>query len=313
MPRSLFSGMERARRGLWGRLADFVRGRRPVDDRLWEALEESLIEADMGPELVLATLDELREELPRGAAADQLFAALGDKLVAMLGPAAPLAPPGGDGDPLVIAVVGVNGAGKTTTIGKLARRYTGSGIGVMLAASDTFRAAAVEQLEAWGQRAGARLVSHQPGADPAAVAFDAIAAAKARGYGVVIIDTAGRLHTKSNLMAELNKVIRVADRALSGAPHETLLVVDGVTGGNAFAQAEQFGEACRLTGVVLTKMDSTARGGTVFRITKELGLPVKLVGTGEEPDDLVDFVPEEFVAALLKPVAGGGDKVEHDL
>jgi len=301
--RSLFSGLERARRGFWGRLGDFVSGRRPVDDELWETLEQTMIESDMGPELALSILEQLRRDLPRRADQAQLFAVLGGMLEQALGAAEPLLPPGEPGRPLVIAVVGVNGTGKTTSIGKLARRYTTAGHKVVLGAADTFRAAAIEQLEIWSQRTGADFVAHQAGSDPAAVVFDAISAGTARGASVVILDTAGRLHTKKNLMEELRKVVRVAGKAIAGAPHEALLVIDATTGSNAFEQAKQFKEACPLTGVVLTKVDGTARGGTVFRIRQELELPTKLVGTGEGPDDLVDFEPEIFVQALLRPAA----------
>lgn len=305
-PGSLFSGLERARRGFWGRLADVLSGRRPVDDQLWDTLEQTMLESDMGVELALSMLAGLRQDLPRRADQAQLFAMLADRMIAILGPAEPLVPPGQPGSPSVLAIVGVNGTGKTTTIGKLAHRYTAQGYRVLLGAADTFRAAAIEQLELWSQRSGAGLVAHQAGSDPAAVAFDAINAAVARGAHVVILDTAGRLHTKRNLMDELRKVVRVAGRAAPGAPHETLLVIDATTGGNAFEQAKQFREASPLSGVILTKIDGTARGGTVFRIRRELGLPTKLVGTGEGPDDLVDFDPRQFVQALLAAGGGGG-------
>jgi fused signal recognition particle receptor len=233
---------------------------------------------------------------------------LTERLVELLGPAEQLAPMGRPGEPLVIAVVGVNGTGKTTTIGKLAHRYADRGARVIMGAGDTFRAAAIEQLEVWAKRTGAAFVAHQAGADPAAVAFDTIEAAKARGHEVVILDTAGRMHTKKNLMEELRKTIRVAGRALAGAPHETLLVIDATMGSNTFAQARTFGEAAPLSGVILTKIDSAARGGTVFRIRRELGVPVKLLGTGEGLDDLIDFEPRAFVNALLQPaMAGEGD------
>lgn len=306
MPKSLFAGMERARRGFWGRLGDLAAGRRPVDDQLWDQLEESLVESDMGTGLALEVLGELRRDLPRRAGPDQLWALLAAKLVALLGPAVPVVGAGEPGAPAVIAVIGVNGTGKTTTIGKLAHRYVTRGAGVVLAAGDTFRAAAAEQLAIWSERAGAQLVAHKAGADPAAVAFDAIQAAIARGAGVVILDTAGRLHTRHNLMEELRKVLRVTGRAMQGAPHEVLLVIDAITGGNAVEQARTFKEACAVTGVVLTKLDGTARGGTVFRIRRELDIPIKLVGTGERLEDLADFDPAEFVRALLLPVASDG-------
>ena len=196
-------------------------------------------------------------------------------------------------------MIGVNGTGKTTTIGKLARRLQSQGKQVMLAAGDTFRAAASEQLSIWGERAGIPVIKHQEGADPSAVVFDAITAAKARAVDVLIVDTAGRLHTKSNLMEELKKVKRIVSRELSGAPHETLLVLDGNTGQNALVQARMFHEAIGVTGIVLTKLDGTSKGGIVFAINKELGIPVKFVGIGEAIEDLREFEPKEFVDALL--------------
>jgi len=203
------------------------------------------------------------------------------------------------GAPSVILVVGVNGTGKTTTIGKLAHRLQGEGKKVMLAAADTFRAAAAEQLMVWGERNGIPVVKHKEGADPGAVAFDALAAAKARGMDVLIVDTAGRLHTKSNLMEELKKVQRILVREQPGVPHETLFVLDATTGQNAFAQAKTFHREIGLTGIVLTKLDGTPKGGIVFAINKELGLPVKFIGIGEGIEDLKDFDPREFVDALL--------------
>jgi len=267
-----------------------------------------MIESDIGVELTLDLLEDLRRELDRQADQAHLFELLGRRLVELLEPAEPVVAAGPAGEPAVIAVVGVNGTGKTTSIAKLAHRFGSQGHRVIVGAADTFRAAAIEQLEIWARRAGADFVAHQPGSDPAAVAFDAISAGRARGANVVILDTAGRLHTKKNLMEELRKVIRVSGRAQEGAPHETLLVLDATTGANAFEQARQFGEACRLTGAILTKLDGTARGGTVFRIRRELSVPVKLLGTGEGLDDLLDLDPAAFVDALLRPVAqaGGG-------
>jgi fused signal recognition particle receptor len=201
--------------------------------------------------------------------------------------------------PFVILAVGVNGVGKTTTIGKLASRFRDQGHSVLLAAGDTFRAAAIEQLEIWGKRANAQVVKHQSGSDPSAVVFDAIGAARARGVDIVIIDTAGRLHTKSPLMEELKKVRRVCDKALPGAPHEVLLVVDATNGQNALRQAQIFNEAIGVTAIALTKLDGTAKGGIVFAIKKELNIPVKLIGVGEGVDDLQDFDPQDFVNALF--------------
>jgi fused signal recognition particle receptor len=199
----------------------------------------------------------------------------------------------------VVLVVGVNGTGKTTTIGKLAHRLQAGGKKVMLAAGDTFRAAASEQLSIWGERVGIPVIKHQEGADPGAVAFDAVSALKARSFDVLLVDTAGRLHTKSNLMEELKKVKRIISRELPGAPHETLLVLDGNTGQNALVQAKMFNEAVGVTGIVLTKLDGTSRGGIVFAIAKELEIPVKFIGIGEAVEDLRSFDPKEFVDALL--------------
>jgi fused signal recognition particle receptor len=201
--------------------------------------------------------------------------------------------------PFVILTVGVNGTGKTTTIGKLASRFVSEGMSVILAASDTFRAAAIEQLEIWAERSGAQIIKHQSGSDPAAVAFDAVEAAKHRGTDVVIVDTAGRLHTKSPLMEELKKVKRVINKAMPDAPQEVLLVLDATTGQNALRQAEMFNNAVGVTGIALTKLDGTAKGGIVFAIRKELGIPVRLIGIGEGIDDLRDFDPKEFVDALF--------------
>jgi len=203
------------------------------------------------------------------------------------------------GPPLVLMIVGVNGSGKTTTIGKLASRYTAAGKKVVLAAADTFRAAATQQLEVWGERAGAEVIRRDEGADPASVAYDAMAAATARGADVVICDTAGRLHTKAPLMEELSKVKRVIGKKLEGAPHETLLVIDANNGQNAIAQARTFSEAVGLSGIVLTKLDGTAKGGVIVGICDELQIPVKLIGIGEQVDDLRDFVAEDFISALF--------------
>jgi fused signal recognition particle receptor len=263
-----------------------------------EALEEVLLQADLGLETTEAFVADVRDQAQRGKLSG------GDarrSLAAHL--AAALEGAGGelqlDARPAVVLVVGVNGSGKTTTCGKLAWRLRGEGRDVLLAAGDTFRAAAIEQLERWGARVGVPVISQGPGADPSAVAFDAVKAAQARRAEILLVDTAGRLHTKSNLMAELAKVKRVLGRQLPGAPHETLLVLDATTGQNGIAQARQFHEALSLTGIVLTKLDGTAKGGIVVRIHRELGLPVKLVATGERPEDLEPFAPDAFVDALV--------------
>jgi fused signal recognition particle receptor len=264
----------------------------PSDDEAWERLEEALIAADVG---VPATA-ELVARLEARGAVDDLGAALADEVASMLGDSGTLAIAE---RPSVILVVGVNGTGKTTTIGKLAEKLREHGHGVILAAADTFRAAAEEQLEIWATRSGADFVGSVRGADPAAVAFDAIEAASARGRDVVIVDTAGRLHTQTNLMEELAKIRRVIAGRLEGAPHETLLVIDATTGQNGLQQARLFREAVGVTGVALTKLDGSAKGGVAIAIAYELGLPVKLIGVGEGLDDLRPFDAGEFARALV--------------
>jgi fused signal recognition particle receptor len=265
----------------------------PDDEEAWERLEEALIVADVG---VRATAELVRRLEARGDIPD-LSVALAEEIAALFGepPRLRLAPE----KPSVILVVGVNGTGKTTTIGKLAHQLRRHGRSVVLGAADTFRAAAEEQLEIWAERAGTDFVGSKRGQDPAAVAYDTIEAARARGHDVAIIDTAGRLHTQTNLMEELAKVRRVIASRLPGAPHETLLVVDATTGQNGLQQARLFGDAAGLTGVALTKLDGSAKGGVAVAIAVELGLPVKLVGVGEGLDDLRPFDPQEFARALV--------------
>jgi fused signal recognition particle receptor len=295
--------LEQTRRTWFSRLGGiFQRG---LDESVWEELEETLLAADVGVATTEAVLRRLRERVRAQGISDPELAleALKEELIAVLdvgGPRGQLW--GREGPwprPAVILVVGVNGSGKTTSIGKLAHAFRAQGLKVLLGAADTFRAAAIDQLRQWAERAGAEVVAHQQGADPGAVAFDAVAAAEARGVDVVIIDTAGRLHTKSNLMEELRKVRRVVQRRIPSAPHEVLLVLDATTGQNALQQARYFSEAVGVTGVVLAKLDGSAKGGVVFPIAHELGLPVLFVGTGEGPDDLAPFDPREFVEALL--------------
>src|SRR6266705_6949697 len=264
----------------------------PGDDLAWERLEEALIQADVG---VPATAELVRRLEARGELGD-LGAALADEVAQLLGEPPTLHV---DGAPTVILVVGVNGTGKTTTIGKLAAKLSEHGLSVVVAAADTFRAAAEEQLEIWAQRAGADFIGSAKGGDPAAVAYDAIEAAQARGRDVVIVDTAGRLHTQTNLMEELAKVRRVIAAKLDGAPHETLLVVDATTGQNGLQQARLFAETAGVTGVALTKLDGSAKGGVAIPIAYELGLPVKLMGVGEQLDDLRPFDPRDFARALV--------------
>jgi fused signal recognition particle receptor len=265
----------------------------PADEAAWERLEEALIAADVG---VPSTAELVRRLEARGELGD-LSEALIEEAAALLGEPGRL---GLNGQPSVILVVGVNGTGKTTTIGKLAYRLREHGRSVVLGAADTFRAAAEEQLEIWAERAGAGFVGGERGGDPAAVAYDAIETAAQGGLEVVVVDTAGRLHTQANLMEELAKVRRVIAQKLEGAPHETLLVVDATTGQNGVQQARLFGEAVGVTGVALTKLDGSAKGGVAIAIAHELGLPVKLVGVGEALDDLRPFDPQDFARALIQ-------------
>ena len=271
---------------------------RPITDALWEELEELLVAADLGAALAADFVNRGREDVMYGTVtrADQLRPLLRRFLLDTLGHAQPLAL---DARPSVILMLGVNGSGKTTTCAKLAAALKGEGRHVVLAAADTFRAAAIEQLETWGQRIDVEVVRQAAGSDPSAVVFDALKAAMARSADILIIDTAGRLHTKSNLMEELAKLKRVIQRQAPGAPHESLMVLDAPTGQNGFAQAKMFHETIGLSGVVLTKLDGTAKGGIVVRIVRELGLPVKFVGVGERPDDLQPFDPGRFVDALV--------------
>ena len=268
----------------------------------WEEIEEALIGGDVGPALATRVVERARARRDSATAE----AAVRSELSALLAPRDPEwdLRPAVEGHPTIILVVGVNGTGKTTTIGKLARRETRAGRQVILAAADTFRAAAIEQLRIWADRAGAQLVAHAPMADPGAVVYDALDAAIARRADVVIADTAGRLHTKTSLMDELTKIRRVIDRRLPGAVPETLFVLDATTGQNGLAQAIAFDAAVGLSGIVLTKLDSTARGGIVFAIEDQLDVPVRFVGLGEGIDDLVPFDPDAFVAALFGPDGG---------
>ncbi len=286
----LRDSLSKSRRALTEQIA--VAAFDPGDTEAWERLEEALIAADVG---VPATAELVRRLEGRGELPD-LRQALAEEITALLGepPTLNLAE-----RPAVLLVVGVNGTGKTTTIGKLAQKLREHGRSVILAAADTFRAAAEEQLEIWAKRASADFVGSVRGSDPAAVAYDAIEAAEARGHEVVIVDTAGRLHTQTNLMEELAKIRRVIGGKQEGAPHETLLVIDATTGQNGVQQARLFRDSVGVTGVVLTKLDGTAKGGIVVSVQRELGIPVKLVGLGEGADDLAPFEPEAFVDALI--------------
>ena len=281
-----------------------------VDDDLLEELEEALILSDVGASTAAKIVAEVekRAKLRKTTTADELRYLLREVLTDNMLDNQPL---NTDGKPAVILVIGVNGVGKTTSIGKLAARYVNEGKKVMLSAADTFRAAAADQLEIWAKRAGADIVRHGEGADPAAVVFDSISAAKARGSDIIIVDTAGRLHNKANLMNELAKIDRVISRELPDASRETLLVLDATTGQNAVHQAEEFNKAAELTGIILTKLDGTAKGGIVIAISAGLGVPVKLVGVGEGIDDLIDFDRAAFLEAILPPVHENAENDEE--
>ena len=294
----LKDSLTKTRKSFVGKVESILTGRK-IDEAALEELEEILIMSDVGTKAASEIMTVIREKARKGEAkdVDSVRDLLKREMTEMLGDPHPIAIFGNK--PFVILAVGVNGVGKTTTIGKLASRFRSQGLSVLLAAGDTFRAAGIEQLEIWAQRADTQLVKHQKGSDPAAVAFDAVVAAQSRNIDVLIIDTAGRLHTKSNLMEELKKVRRSIDKAMPGAPQEILLVVDATTGQNALRQAESFNEAVGITGIALTKLDGTAKGGIIFAVKKGLGIPVRLIGIGERIDDLRDFEPKEFVEALF--------------
>lgn len=295
----LKAGLTKTRKNIVERVESILSSR-AIDDAAIEDIEEVLITSDIGAEAASEITSLLGEKVRSGEIknSDDVKSCLKNEMSLLLGKSQPLVIFGEK--PFVILTVGVNGVGKTTTIGKLASRFISEGNSVIIAAADTFRAAAIEQLEIWAKRAGADIVKHQSGSDPAAVAFDAVEAAKARGIDVVIIDTAGRLHTKSQLMDELKKINRVIKKSIPDAPQEILLIVDATTGQNALRQAHIFNEAIGVTGIALTKLDGTAKGGIIFAIKKELGIPVRLIGIGEGVDDLKDFNPEDFVTALFE-------------
>lgn len=296
----LKQGLRKTREGFVGRLETLLKGKKTIDSDLLDELEELLIEADLGVGVVIELIDNLKERVSQEGMTEpedvkevlkqELLSLVGDETV----------PLRANRDALtVIMVVGVNGTGKTTTVGKLAAMLQSSGSKVLIAAADTFRAAAIEQLEIWGRRSGAEVIRQQQGSDPAAVVYDAAAAAKSRGVDYLLIDTAGRLHTKVNLMEELKKIRRVVGREVEGAPHEVLLVIDATTGQNGITQARLFKEAVDVTGIVLTKLDGTAKGGIAVSIGKELAIPVKLIGVGEAVEDLREFDPRLYVEALF--------------
>jgi fused signal recognition particle receptor len=291
----LEAGLARTRGGFMSRLRGYLGG--PDDDASWDDVEETLIAGDVGASLAMEIVERARARRDAGGPEAGVRAELAALLVPRDTHWTPEAAV--DGGPAVVLVVGVNGTGKTTTIGKLAARYSAEGRSVLLAAADTFRAAAIDQLRIWAERAEVPVVAHAPNADPGAVVYDALDAAVARGADIVIADTAGRLHTKSNLMDELAKIRRIVDKRLPGSVPETIFVLDATTGQNGLAQAKAFHEAVGLTGIVLTKLDSTAKGGIVFAIEHDLGVPVRFVGVGEKAGDLLPFDPEAFVAALF--------------
>jgi fused signal recognition particle receptor len=298
-------GLKKTREAIKKSLQGLVKAHPKLDDGFFQGLEDSLITADMGVTTASLLIDRLKKETKTRRPEDlkEVYVLLKRDMAALMdaGKGGPLSLDESEGKPKVVMVVGVNGSGKTTSIAKLGNRFRESGKKIMLAAGDTFRAAAIDQLRIWAERTGSAIVAHQPGADPSAVIFDAVQAAKARRMDLVIADTAGRLHTKFNLMEELKKIKRVANKALEGAPHEIWLVLDATTGQNGVAQAREFHHALGLTGIILTKLDGTAKGAVVFRIANELNIPIRYVGVGEKPEDLKEFDPEEFVDAILDP------------
>ena len=305
------AGLERTRSRMGGGLRALFAGR-ALDDELAEQIEDELLLADVGVDATTDIVETLRREAKSARSTEAVRAILRRTLIDMLVPHEPEVPAPAPGNPWVMLVVGVNGSGKTTTIGKLAQRLQARGHSVMLAAGDTFRAAAVEQLQQWGERVGVPVIAQPSGADSAAVVHDALNHARARGSKVVLADTAGRLHTQSNLMDELRKVHRVIRRFDETAPHETLLVVDGGAGQNALVQARRFGEAVDVTGLAITKLDGTAKGGMAFAIVRETGLPIRFIGVGERPEDLQPFDPEAFVDALLGDAPAEGTANERE-
>ncbi len=291
-------GLEKTKNGLMSSMESVLSGKKITDETL-EEFEELLIMSDMGVQAASDIVEAIESDVSSGKIKkyDDLKNSLRRIMVDILGLPQPFVLY--QERPFVVFCVGVNGVGKTTTIGKIAHKAASEGNSVILSASDTFRAAAIEQLTVWSERSGSKIVRHQPGSDPAAVAFDTVEAARARGTDLALIDTAGRLHTKNSLMEELRKIKRVIDKAMPGAPHETLIVVDATTGQNALNQVKMFDEAVGVTGIALTKLDGTAKGGIVLAIKKELNIPVRMIGVGEGIDDLRDFIPDEFVSALF--------------
>ena len=296
----LKAGIQKTRSGLVDRLEDAIGGRKEIDAELLEELEFALITADIGVNTASEILESIRQRVDRRQIADvhEIKRLIAQHLLEIL-EAADRPVPHVAEPPAVVMVVGVNGSGKTTTIGKLASRYKADGRSVLLCAADTFRAAAIEQLQVWGSRTSTEVIRQSAGADPSAVLFDALQSAKARKLDYVIVDTAGRLHTKSNLMSELEKMRRTAAKVIPNAPHEVLLVLDATTGQNGLEQARRFTESSGVTGIVLTKLDGTAKGGIVVAISRELNLPIRYVGVGEQAGDLLPFEPDKFISSLF--------------
>jgi fused signal recognition particle receptor len=293
--------LEKSRKNIVSQLTNAFSRFKPVDEELWERVEEVLLSADVGVEATLYLVDRLKTRAKQGTvrSADEIISALEEEITAILSLPEEETPKE-TRPPLIVLVVGVNGVGKTTTIAKMAHQLIKGGKRVLLVAADTFRAAAIEQLETWAERLDADVIKHQRRADPAAVVFDAVKAAEARRSDVVLVDTAGRLHTHVNLMEELKKIRRVAEKAAPESRTETLLVIDASTGQNAISQAKLFKEALGIEGIILTKLDGTAKGGIVISIANELNIPIRLVGTGEGLDDLQEFYPQDFAEALLE-------------
>jgi len=298
--KTIRDSLTKTRRGFFGQITGLLAGGQ-ITEETWDDLEALLVQADVGVNTTIEVVDRLREQVAQGKArnTEDLQDLLKAELLDLLGDPAPMT----IDEPRLLTlmlIVGVNGSGKTTTIAKLAKYYKDRGRKVLLAAADTFRAAAIDQLEIWGDRAGVPVIAHQPGADPGAVVYDAIRASQSRNADLLIVDTAGRLHTKYNLMEELRKVRGVAAKRVHQAPHETFLVLDATTGQNALAQARRFKEATDVSGVIVAKLDGTAKGGVVFAVAHELGLPMRFIGTGETIDDLAEFDAEAFVEGLFE-------------
>jgi len=296
-------GLEKTKRGFFERLSRAVAGKSRIDDETLDSIEEALVESDMGVETTLKVIEALEDRVGRDKfmSFDELVAMLREEIAALMSANLPEEKPWPENGPMVMLVVGVNGVGKTTTIGKLASRFASEGKKVVLGAADTFRAAAVDQLSIWAERAGVDIVRQQMGADPASVAFDTVKSAAAKSADVVLIDTAGRLHNRVDLMNELTKIRNVIRKVIPDAPHEVLLVLDASTGQNAYQQAREFARATSITSLAVTKIDGTAKGGVVVGLSDQFKVPVKYLGIGEGIDDLKDFDVEEFVSSLFNP------------